>query len=358
MEKEEPAVIFCDESYHTGNNLLDSNQPTFVYSAVHITEEHANRFIKELKDNIPYLKNMKEIKSKIIFREANKNAIIKQFQKLKKNIKIYIIDKKYALACKAVETLVEPVISGFNTMMYSTGLQNMLATLFYIGLDREFYQTFSDVIRKKTDIDFIEKYKNNEFIGKFLEVNKDYILEEIESLSSDKWSLDMSVTSLHALLAKWHQELQQPLKVIYDESKPISERIDLFKSFQYDTFEPFTTKINGTNIIMNYHLLEIEAGVSENYSGLMIADLAAGILKLGDDVNKLNIVAGSINLNNTIYTSEIHKYFLIGMAQMLLNNTEIILNNPCILYDYAYDFTSKKYGETKTKQFVETFFNQ
>lgn len=84
MEKEEPAVIFCDESYHTGNNLLDSNQPTFVYSAVHITEEHANRFIKELKDNIPYLKNMKEIKSKIIFREANKNAIIKLFQKLKK----------------------------------------------------------------------------------------------------------------------------------------------------------------------------------------------------------------------------------------------------------------------------------
>lgn len=243
-------------------------------------------------------------------------------------------------------------------MMYSTGLQNMLATLFYIGLDREFYQTFSDVIRKKTDIDFIEKYKNNEFIGKFLEVNKDYILEEIEMLSSDKWSLDMSVTSLHALLAKWHQELQQPLKVIYDESKPISERIDFFKCFQYDTFEPFTTKINGTNIIMNYHLSEIEAGVSENYSGLMIADLAAGILKLGDDVNKLNIVAGSINLNNTIYTSEIHRDFLINMSLILLNKSQVIVNDPHMLYACTYDVTKSIHGEKKTKQFVETFFNQ
>ncbi len=66
---------------------------------------------------------------------------------MKKNIKIFIINKKYALACKAVETIIEPVISKFNNMMYSTGLQNMLATLFYIGLDSEFYKDFSDIIK-------------------------------------------------------------------------------------------------------------------------------------------------------------------------------------------------------------------
>ncbi len=358
MKEKNPAIIFCDESCHTGNNLLDNSQPVFVYATVHITNDEAKKYLDDLRDNILYLQNMTEIKSKIIYNPKNRKYILQMFHKLEKNIKIFIINKKYALACKAVETIIEPVISKFNNMMYSTGLQNMLATLFYIGLDSEFYKDFSDIIRKKTDIDFIEKYKNNEFIGKFLEVNKDYILEEIERLSSDKWSLDMSVTSLHALLTIWHQELQQPLKVIYDESKPISERINIFKYFQYDTFKPFINKLSGNNVVMNYHLSEIEAGVSENYPGLMIADLAAGVLKLGNDMKKLNIYKGGIMLNNTFYNSEIHRDFLINMSIILLNKSQVIVNDPLMLYACTYDITKSIHGEKKTKQFVETFFNQ
>lgn len=356
MEKQNPAVIFCDESCHTGNNLLDYNQPFFVYATVHITNDEAKKYLDDLKEHIPHLKNTTEIKSKIISSPKNRKYILQIFHKLEKNIKIFIIEKKYALACKAVETIIEPVISKFNSVMYSTGLQNMLANLFYAGLDSEFYKDFSDIIRKKADIDFIEKYKNNELIGEFLNTNKDCILEEFEMLSSDKWSLDMSVTSLHALLTQWHQELQQPLKVIYDESKPISERIDLFKCFQYDTFQPFMNKISGDNIVMNYHLSEIEAGVSENYPGLMIADLAAGILKLGDDIKKVNIYKGGIMFNNIIYNSKIHRDFLINMSIILLNESQVIINNPDMLYACTYDVTKLIYGEKQTKQFVETFF--
>lgn len=29
METNKPAIIYCDESNHTGNNLLDKNQHTF-----------------------------------------------------------------------------------------------------------------------------------------------------------------------------------------------------------------------------------------------------------------------------------------------------------------------------------------
>lgn len=356
METNKPAIIYCDESNHTGNNLLDKDQDTFLYATVHISEDEAKKYLEDLQADIPYIKNMKEIKSKII--PHNKQYFINFFEKLKKNIKIYIIDKKYALAGKEVETIVEPVISKFNSIMYSTGLQNMLTTLFWVGLDDEFHETFSDVIRKKSNINIIEKYKNNEFIGKFLETNKDHILNEIDLLSNEKWSLDMSVTSLHTLLTLWHQELQQPLKVIYDESKPISDTINIFDSFKYDTFTPFSSKINGQDIIMNYHLSEIEAGNSKEHSGLIIADLAAGILKLDDDdlINKLNIDFHGILPYNEYFASPIHRDFLIGMAQILLNESQAVLANPDILFYYASDYIEKFHGKSEIEKFIGTFF--
>ena len=356
METNKAAIIYCDESNHTGNNLLDKDQHTFLYATVHISEDEAKKYLEDLQVDIPYIKNMKEIKSKII--PHNKQYFINFFEKLKKNIKIYIIDKKYALAGKEVETIVEPVISKFNSIMYSTGLQNMLTTLFWVGLDDEFHETFSDVIRKKSNIDIIEKYKNNKFIGNFLITNKDRILDEIELLSNEKWSLDMSVTSLHTLLTLWHQDLQQPLKVIYDESKPISDTISIFDSFKYHTFTPFSSKINGHDIIMNYHLSEIEAGNSKEHSGLIIADLVAGILKLDDDdiINKLNIDFHGILPYNEYFTSPIHRDFLIGMAQILLNESQAVLANPDILLYYASDYIEKFHGKSETEKFIDTFF--
>ena len=358
METNKPAIIYCDESNHTGNNLLDKDQHTFLYATVHISEDEAKKYLEDLQNNIPYIKNMKEIKSKII--PHNKQYFIDFFEKLKQNIKINIINKKYALACKEVETIVEPVISRFSSRMYSTGLQNMLATLFWVELDDEFHETFSDVIRKKSNIDIIEKYKNNKFIGKFLITNKDRILDEMELLSKDKWSLDMSVTSLHTLLTLWHQELQQQLKVIYDESKPISDTINIFDSFKYDTFTPFSSKINGHDIIINYHLSEIEAGNSKEHSGLIIADLAAGILKLGDDdiINKLNIDFHGILPYNEYFISLIHRDFLIVMAKILLNESQAVVANPDILFDNAFYFIEKKYGKNEAKRFIDTFFKR
>lgn len=360
METNKAAIIYCDESNHTGNNLLDKDQHTFLYATVHISEDEAKKYLEDLQADIPYIKNMKEIKSKII--PHNKQYFINFFEKLKKNIKIYVINKKYALACKEVETIVEPVISKFSIIMYATGLQNMLSILFLKELDDEFHETFSDVIRKKSNINIIEKYKNNEFIGKFLETNKDHILDEIELLSNEKWSLDMSVTSLHTLLTLWHQELQQPLKVIYDESKPISDTINIFDSFKYDTFTPFSSKINGQDIIMNYHLSEIEAGNSKEHSGLIIADLAAGVSKLDDEIrniiNNLDINFYGILPYNNYFVSPIHRDFLYYMAQFLLNESQSVVNNPDILFYNAFYYIENIYGKDKAKQFIDTFFKR
>ncbi len=90
----------------------------------------------------------------------------------------------------------------------------------------------------------------------------------------------------------------------------------------------------------------------------MIADLAAGVLKLGNDMKKLNIYKGGIMLNNTFYNSEIHRDFLINMSIILLNKSQVIVNDPLMLYACTYDITKSIHGEKKTKQFVETFFNQ
>lgn len=204
------------------------------------------------------------------------------------------------------------------------------------------------ILFEKSNIDFIEKYKNNELISNFLKTNKDRILDDIKLLSKEKWSLGISVTSLHALLTICHQELQQLLKVIYDESKPISDTIDLFNSFKYDTLTPFSSKINGQYIVMNYHLSGIEAGNSKEHTGLIIAELAAGISKLDDDIiniiNKLNIDFRGILPYNNYFTSPIHRDFLFYIARYLLNKTQAVIAYPDILFNNAFSYIENIYG--------------
>ena len=43
METNKAAIIYCDESNHTGNNLLDKDQHTFLYATVHISEDEAKK---------------------------------------------------------------------------------------------------------------------------------------------------------------------------------------------------------------------------------------------------------------------------------------------------------------------------
>jgi hypothetical protein len=112
----------------------------------------------------------------------------------------------------------------------------------------------------------------------FCVYHKDTILEELESLSGSgtgKWILDLTSSSLVALLAEWGQQFQE-LEVFCDQSKPLQDQPDYFNAMIGNSNQLFI-EIAGKKHPLGFNLKkEISLVDSRNYYGIQIADVFAG----------------------------------------------------------------------------------
>jgi len=276
-------TIYCDESNFTGSDLLNSTQPIFTYATVCISEDEASSILNKFLIKLPFQKTRGEVKSKIFSNNRAKQAGFELFKQLENNIKVSVVHKKFALACKFVETIIEPVIQSFNMHMYQTGLHIFIANFIYATHteDQNLLHSFSEAVRKQDGHFFIKENSKHPIFGKFINHNKTKIIEEINMLRSDKWSLDMTLSSLHTLLCFWYEQEQKPIDVFYDPAKPIAENMSTLQSFiRKGSHEQLKYKLMGSDVVFSYDLYSIKEMNSIDSAGIMIADLVAGFLKI------------------------------------------------------------------------------
>jgi len=222
--------IYCDESGYTGSDLLEKNQPYFVYSAVNFSEKQLTEIKEYIYKNYNVQNN--EIKGKLLVNNTKGQKVIKEiFKKYSKNARIVYHDKKYALSAKIVEYGIEPYLRS-NFQFYKSNLNDFIATGLYASFilkedsAEKLFQDFLLILRGKKEIDsnLLISLKNDnplfEWLLEIITTKPSIILDEIQIADSeiDKWILDLTMTSLLGLLSDWSKNGAE-LDVVCDNSK-------------------------------------------------------------------------------------------------------------------------------------------
>jgi hypothetical protein len=318
-------TIYCDESGYTGADLLEKNQPHFVFSGVQLSDKDVS--------NIDYLIRSKypvqgEIKGRnIIQNRKGQNAVLELFNEYADKAKIVYHDKKYALAAKIFEYAIEPNLIS-NSLAYKTGFHKYIATGLYIYFmvseeDAEnIFSTFLKALRgdKSVSIFDINHTKQNYLVWWLFEIVKhdpSVFYNEISGKISP-WILELTSTSLLGILSDYGRNGKE-LTVICDNS-------NLYKNnHTIDTINHIGK--NGKRIPflgepIGYKLKEnIKTVNSKNSVGLQIADIFA------------TSVSYSLKNNQTAFSKEILK---IVHEKCLCNPTY------CIMPDYITEVEEEK----------------
>lgn len=271
--------VYCDESGYTGNDLLNRDQPFFVYSAVSSSDEELINIKDYIYSNYNIQNN--EIKGKILVKTVSGKKVIKHiFKNYAHKARIIVHHKKYALAAKIVEYAVEPYLKS-NYWFYKSGLNNFIATGLYLAFitneksAETLFKDFSNILRNKVHEkeNFFNKYsKENPLIEWILELiatNPSRVWAEIQQNQDGlKWILDLTNTSLLGLLSEWGK-FNEPLRVICDNSKSLVD----------DGLTEILQGINSrkANIFGTFIGYQLDGKIlyedSKNNLGIQIADL-------------------------------------------------------------------------------------
>jgi hypothetical protein len=276
--------IYCDESGYTGGDLLEANQPYFVYSAVNFTDKELIEIEDFVRKNYQVQGN--EIKGKQIINSVAGRKVIKYlFENYSKKVRVVYHNKKYALAAKIVEYGIEPFLKS-NYQFYKTGLNTFIATGLYASFlikgetAERLFKDFLLILRGKIKLSksLLGSYRKEEPLFEWLldiiSSDPKIILDEIESEDSkiDKWILDLTMTSLLGLLSEWGKKGKE-LEVVCDNSKVFIDN-PVFEGINNIGLNKKRKKILGASI--GYELKDkITTDSSDNNFGVQVADIFA-----------------------------------------------------------------------------------
>lgn len=283
--------IYCDESGFSGNNLLDQVQPFFVYASIAISHEEAADCVDELIKT--YGVQGGELKGRTLVKyNKGRKAASTILDRYHDRLKVVVFDKKYALACKFFEYIFEPTISSVNSIFYGIQFHRFISNVLHMHFKAEakyadeIFTEFQSFIRcqdgKSTDhlfpqVDLSEISPVLKSISEFSVLNREIIIDELESLRGSnwgKWTLDLTDSSLQSLLSHWGEKYEQ-LHVHCDSSKPLQEVPEIFDTMVGRTDRKYI-EFNGKKRPLTYNLKErIKFVDSVQFPGIQLADVAA-----------------------------------------------------------------------------------
>jgi hypothetical protein len=280
-------TIYCDEAGFTGNYLLDAAQTFFVFGSVDIEEHRARELISEVTSKFR-LQNVKELKGQNLIKHMRGKAAIKWLMnECRQNFHLIYSDKVFAIAGKFFEIIFEPILAEHSTFFYRIDFHRFITNVIYYSLKRksplavEAVDNIQSIFSKRDKpTGLIKSHKLNpqlllDTIFYFCQLNEQVILSQMDyhadkSDSSNRWYLDLSVTSLHSSLVFWGQKYPE-MKVLCDDSKPLSESRDII------TLSGLVAR--GTLIlnpdVPKFQVTEVAFGKSHEHPALQLADIFA-----------------------------------------------------------------------------------
>jgi len=220
------SYFYCDESGNSGSNYLDTNQPFFILSGWLIPE-------KVINDT-----NITESFKKIIFIKGNLNYKIRNLSTINKILDKFfelkclpvavILEKRFAIAAKVVETFLDPEYNNKiqNSFLYDSKLKQDYANSIYL-------------LKNSTLEEFINAY-----------------------LTHDIALMKLAINDLHSELeSKGENELSE---LILNASKCIEQNFeDEKKSSNYYPYKTMQS-LNLPMVVVLFNMLELIGLNSDN----------------------------------------------------------------------------------------------
>ncbi len=291
-------TIFCDESGYDGNNLWHPDQPYFTYAAVCISPDEADSILAEAVAR--FKPPGDEIKTARLLRSnPGRKTIQWILEKITGKYQVVCCHKRYCLAGKLYEYMIEPILSNASTYFYANGLHKLIANGFYFSAlanDQfanqslvEFQQLMRDRDAKKlvSVVDSLAQRSPgaDQFMNSVLTIivcNQAEIQSELKMFEGEngesgaaKWILELSVTALRSLLAELSGEEMVPLIVTCDDSKPLKAGQDFMDAMVGRT-DCRKLDFDGLSGQLTFNLAEkIRFAGSVACCGVQLADVAA-----------------------------------------------------------------------------------
>jgi uncharacterized protein DUF3800 len=124
-------IVYADETYNTGENLLDPDQPVFVVAGLHLDDELADDIVNDVKKTRQ--KHAGEPKYSILSkRPAGRAILMSALRRLPEgSARVVVAHKRYMIIAKIVDLGVEPLMFDLGYNMYADGSAKSLANLLH-----------------------------------------------------------------------------------------------------------------------------------------------------------------------------------------------------------------------------------
>lgn len=290
----EGKLISFDEAGFTGPELLNEQQPYFVYASHDLTENESKILINKLRES--YNIQGDELKSTKLKRRSYWPELVEQLcEATAGRAKVAAHEKKAALAGKFVEYFFEPVLAENSFLFYKINFQRYLANVIYFIFNYEsrdfetmalqmqaYMRTFDPEVAP--DI-FGGGGKHPIELERVLQFCRGYsriIVENTKSLRPEfndtgKWTLDLTTTSLFSLLFHFWGHRHSKLRALCDDSKPLKAVAEIFDSWVGESRTMNITDGRSMYDIKGNLIAPIQFGSSKSHATLQVADLLAGM---------------------------------------------------------------------------------
>lgn len=246
MTSEPTKTLYFDESNYTGHNLLDAVQPVFVVTSSDIGNDEAKDI---LRGSFPDFKG-DEFKAVKAWKNREKRSLVpfgERVGAVKDRIFSYVINKRFAVLTKALDFLVEPLVSNAGYDWYKNGYCWRYVNWAHFGLEQfappelyeaivQTYQAFSRFPSEQSLRQMQRTFRlmANSLDGEFKVVVEQLALgsemfHEFHNLATFHGSDELQVTTMASLIASWRQKFSEDFVVVHDNTANFYRRRDLWE---------------------------------------------------------------------------------------------------------------------------------
>lgn len=288
-------TLYFDESNYTGYNLLDAEQPAFSIASSDIGDDEAEQILKESFADF----QGDEFKSTKVWRDRKKRSLEpfgKNVGSVKDRFFSYVIDKRFAVLTKALDFLVEPVITNAGFDWYKNGycwryvnwvhfaLVQFAPSEVYEALVRT-YQAFSRNPTKETLLTMQQRFRlmANSLEGEFTIVLKQLafgaeMFDHFSDLETFHGSDEMQVTTMVSLVASWRQKFDEDFVVVHDNTANFYRQREVWeKIVGPDAPAQMHPLGDGTSVQFPLRVIRTDGIDSKSSYAIQLCDLVAGL---------------------------------------------------------------------------------
>ena len=286
-------VVYCDESGQTGEDLLNLAQPVFTVAGVHLDDGVAHDLVNDAR-----LNNFTEWKFKRLRQSGNgRRAILRVLEALtSREAKWSGAHKRFVVVAKIVDQLLEPLMHEAGIDIYDRGGQNVVANAWFqaipdaLGPTRteQLFQSFVTMHQERTDAAIDEFFR---FLAQFGGEATGSVAEELSVLldarevaasllvgpsAVPRDEIDPQVSMPIALLDGWGNKLQEPFRVVFDESPVIRDWLPKLEPLLFSDMPKTTIGYGERSFTLPLWAASISFGESTEHPQIQIADIVAG----------------------------------------------------------------------------------